>query len=73
MYYYNLQTIPFHFSLDMSEMAGHRVRYPSGGSHCSTSSVTSLTHDRGRPKSGSVIVSKEKPYISPYAQSGRTV
>ena len=72
MYYHNLQTIPFHFSVDMSEMASHRVRYPSGSSHCRTSSVTSLTHHGGRPKSASVIVSKEKPYVSPYAQSGRT-
>ena len=51
--------------IDMSEMAGHRVRYPSGGSRCSSSSVT-----RGRPKSASVIISKDKPYVSPYAQSG---
>ena len=57
----------------MSEMASHRVRYPSGGSHYRTSSVTSLTHAGGRPKPGSVIVSKEKPYVSPYAQSGKTV
>ena len=54
--------------IDMSEMAGHHVRYPSGGSRCSSSSVTSLT--RGRPKSASVIISKDKPYVSPYAQSG---
>ena len=62
---HNVLPLPF---VDMSEMAGHRVRYPSGESQCSSSSMTSLT--RGRPKSANVIISKDKPYISPYAQSG---
>ena len=55
----------------MSEMSGGRGRYPSGGSHYRTTSATSLTPAPGdRLKSASMIVSKEKPYVSPYSQSG---